>query len=283
MKFSVLKRFTFTFFFLSIALGQFGKINISFDEQLLRGDERQEIYQLKDDIRRFIIGTRWSEEFNDLQIPLHIQMIFEGVSVKSGQKIFLCQALFSNGGDQRYFDKGLQFNYTSGSALYYDPVIFEPLSSFIAFYTNLILANEIDTYELHGGGKHYEISREIAFRGQSSDLKKGWAARTNLVDDLTSNNGLRKARLAYCYALELFQEGAIDEAIQEFEKMINGLDLVYKEFGRERYTLFFMKIQAKTIADIFAILGRKDFLLDMKELDPDQHDIYQSTLESISK
>ncbi len=282
MNHSSINRFLSIIAFLSITFGQYGDIHVSFDDRLLRGDEKQETFQLKDDIRRFISSTPWNEEFSDLEIPIHIQFIFEGSSIKSGQKTYICQALFSNGSDQRYFDKGVQFFYSPGNALYFDPVLFDPLSSFLAFYSHLILAGEMDTYDLHGGGKHYEISREISFRGQTSNLKKGWSSRSNLVDDLTSNNGLRKARLAFYFGLELFQEGLMDEAITEFQNMIDGLDQVYMEFGRDNYTMFFMKVQAETIADIFAKLGRKELLLDMKELDPDQHDIYQSAIDSIS-
>ncbi|MBT3590528.1 MAG: DUF4835 family protein [Candidatus Marinimicrobia bacterium] len=283
MKHSSINRFLSFLTFLSIAFGQFGDIHVSFDDRLLRGDEKQEVFQLKDDIRRFISSTPWNEEFSDLGIPLHVQFIFEGSSFKSGQKTYICQALFSNGSDQRYFDKGVQFFYSPGNALYFDPVLFDPLSSFLAFYSHLILAGEMDTYDLHGGAKHFEISREIAFRGQTSNLKKGWSSRSNLVDDLTSNNGLRKARLAFYFGVELFQEGLMDEAITEFQNMIDGLDQVYKEFGRDNYTMFFMKVQAETIADIFTKLGRKELLLDMKELDPDQHDIYQTASDSISR
>ncbi|MBL7013595.1 MAG: DUF4835 family protein [Candidatus Marinimicrobia bacterium] len=282
MKLLSLKRYIPFATLLSLVYGQFGDIQVTFDDRLLRGDERQEVFQLKDDIRRFISNTEWNEEFNDLDIPLYIQLVFEGTSFKSGQKTYICQALFSNGSDQRYFDKGVQFFYSPGNSLYFDPVLFDPLASFLAFYTHLILAGEIDTYELHGGAKHFEISREISFRGQTSILKKGWSSRSNLVDDLTSNNGLRMARLSFYYGLELYQDGLMEEAIIEFKKMIDGLDLVYSDFGRERYTLFFMKVQAESIADIFAKLGRKGLLLDMKDLDPDQHDIYQSALESIS-
>ena len=201
MKHSSINRFLSFLTFLSIAFGQFGDIHVSFDDRLLRGDEKQEVFQLKDDIRRFISSTPWNEEFSDLGIPLHVQFIFEGSSFKSGQKTYICQALFSNGSDQRYFDKGVQFFYSPGNALYFDPVLFDPLSSFLAFYSHLILAGEMDTYDLHGGAKHFEISREIAFRGQTSNLKKGWSSRSNLVDDLTSNNGLRKARLAFYFGV----------------------------------------------------------------------------------
>lgn len=283
MKYSVLKRFLSILTICSISFGQYGDIHVSFDDRLLRGDEKQDIFQLKNDIRRFISTTEWNEEFSDLGIPLHIQLIFEGTSFKSGQQIYICQALFSNGSDQRYFDKGIQFYYSAGNSLYYDPVLFDPLASFLAFYANLIIANEMDTYDFHGGTKYFEISREIAFRGQTSDLKKGWSFRSNLVDDITSNNGLRKARLSFYIGLELFQDGLMDEAIIEFQNMINGLDQVYQDFGRDHHTMYFMKVQSETLAEIFSILGQKDLLLDMKELDPDQHDVYQNALESISR
>jgi hypothetical protein len=267
----------------STGFAQFGNIEINFDTRLLRSDEKQEIVNLKNDIVRFFTNTTWDETYSDLTIPLHIQIVFEGITVKGNEKIFSCQALFSNGGDLRFFDKSVQFIYNSGTSLYYDPVLFEPLSGFLAYYANLILAGEIDTYEFNGGNYSYEMARDIALRGSASVYKKGWSTRINLVDDLNRNIGLRKSRLAWYIAMDLFKDGDIEGTLKEINTMMDGIEQSFRDLGRDNHTQFFLKAHSGRIAKMLSMLGRKELLKDMKELDPDRRDLYQDALDSISK
>ena len=214
---------------------------------------------------------------------MHVQLIFEGITQKGNESIYNCQALFSNGGDLRYFDKSVQFFYNSGRSLYYDPVLFEPITSFLAYYAHLILAGEIDTYEFNGGNNSLEISRDIALRGSSSDYKKGWGTRISLVDDLNRNMGLRKARLAWYLALDLLKDGNIDLVIQELNIMLDGLEQSFQDVGRDSHTQYFLKINSKEIANVLEKLGQVNLLKDMKSLDPDRMDFYQESIESISE
>ena len=264
-------------------LGQFSSIDITLDDRLLRSDEKQGIINLENDIKNFYLNTTWDENYSDLNIELYIQFIFEGVAQKGNEKIYTAQALFSNKKDLRYFDKSIQFYYNSGSNLYYDPVLFEPLTSFLAYYGHLILGGEIDTYEFNGGNGSFELSRDIALRGSSSEYKKGWGYRITLVDNINRNAGLRKARLAWYIAADLFGNGNIDEAIEEINLMLDGLQQSYQEIGRDNHTQYFLKTQSKNVANMLTILGQQELLKDMKELDPDRRDLYHSALESISE
>lgn len=274
----------FIFLILSSSLfSQFGSVEITFDDRLLRNDERQDLLPLKEDIRRFFLTTSWDKEYVDLNIPLHIQLIFQGSSSKGNVKTYLCQALFTNGSDLRYFDKGVQFYYSAGTSIYFDLVLFEPLSGFLAFYAQLILAGEIDTYEFRGGNTAFEIAREIALRGSGSEYKKGWASRTALVDDLSGNSGLRNARLAYYVAIDLMKEGDVEGAVKNFGDMLDGLEQTYRDFGREQHAQYFMKFQSKNLVQVFSLLGQRKLLQDIKELDPDRWEIYQAALDSMSE
>lgn len=280
------KRITFfiTFvFFINKAFGQYTSVEITIDDRLLRSEEKQEILNLKNDIKRFFLSTTWDDSYDDLEIPVYIQIIFEGVTEKGNESIYNCQVLFSNGGDLRYFDKSVQFYYNSGSSLYYDPVLFEPLTGFLAFYAQLLLAGEIDTYEFNGGNSSFELARDIALRGSSSEYKKGWGSRVTLVDNLNRNMGLRKARLAWYIAMDLFKEGDMDGVLEEVNTMLDGLEQSYRDLGRDNHTQYFMKVQSDKIAEILSMLGRKELLKDMKELDPDRRYVYQSALDSISR
>ena len=280
------KRITFfiTFvFFINKVFGQFASVEITLDDRLLRSEEKQEILNLKNDIKRFFLTTTWDDSYGDLEIPVYIQIIFEGVTEKGNESIYNCQVLFSDGGDLRYFDKSVQFYYNSGSSLYYDPVLFEPLTGFLAYYAHLLLAGEIDTYEFNGGNSSFELARDIALRGSASEYKKGWGSRVTLVDNLNRNMGLRKARLAWYIAMDLFKEGNMDGVLEEVNTMLDGLEQSYRDLGRDNHTQYFLKVQSNKIAEILSMLGRTELLKDMKELDPDRRDVYQSALDSISR
>ena len=271
------------FFIITPTYAQFGSIKINFDDRLLRSDEKHDLVNLKEDIRQFYVHTNWDKEYSDLEIPLHIQLVFEGAAAKGNVKTYLCKALFSNGGELRYFDKGVQFYYSPGSSLYFDLVLFEPLSAFLAFYAHLILGGEIDTYDFKGGNAAYEIARDIGLRGASSDYQKGWGSRISLVDDISKNSGLRSARLSYYIATDLMKEGNIDKAVKEFNNMLDGLEQSYIEFRREQSTQYFMKVHSETLSKIFSRIGRKKLLVDLKQLDPDNNETYQIYLDKMSK
>ena len=262
---------------------QFGSAKIEFDDRLLRSDEKYDLINLKEDIRQFFINTAWDKDYSDLNIPLHIQIVFEGAASKGNVKTYLCKALFSNGSELRYFDTGAQFFYSPGSNLYFDLVLFEPLSAFLAFYAHLILAGVIDTYDYRGGNAAYEVAREIGLRGASSEYQKGWNSRISLVDDISKNSGLRDARLSYYIGKDLLNEGNIEESIKEFNSMLDYLGKSYNDFGREQSTQYFMKIHSGFLAETFSKLGRRDLLIDLKQLDHDNNELYKLYLDKMPK
>ena len=271
------------FFIITPIFPQFGSIKIDFDDRLLRSDEKHDLLNLKEDIRQFYLNTSWDKEYSVLDIPLDIQLIFEGAASKGNVKTYICKALFSNGGELRYFDKGVQFYYSTGTSLYFDLVLFEPLSAFLAYYAHIILGGEIDTYDFKGGNAAYEIARDIGLRGAASDYQKGWGTRISLVDDISKNTGLRSARLSYYIAKDLINQGNIEEAVEEFNNMLNGLEQSYIDFRREQSTQFFMKIHSETLAKLFSKIGRRNLLADLKQLDPDNNELYQIYLDKMSK
>lgn len=277
-KASIIRIFIAIIFISNFSFGQFGTVDVSFDERLLRDSDRQQLLPLKDEIKRFFQNTEWDDEYSDLEIPLHIQIIFDGTSSKGSAQVYLAQALFSNGTDQRYFDKSFQFIYNESGSLYYDVVLFEPLSSFLAFYANIILAGEADTYEPKGGNKFYEIARAIALRGVASDYPRGWTKRIRTENILSDNHGLRKVRLATYYGIELFEYGKLESAVKQFHKMIVGLDEIHSQTPRDHYTMLFMRGHTERLTEILSILRQDSILNDLIELDPDNREIYERGL-----
>ena len=103
--------------FTATIFGQFAKIDVKIDDRLLRNSEKQKVSSIKSEVSRFFSKHTWNEEFQDLEIPLHISIAFQGTAQKGGMETFHAQVLISDGMDLRYFDKSLQFYYNSGLSL----------------------------------------------------------------------------------------------------------------------------------------------------------------------
>ncbi|HBH10799.1 MAG TPA: hypothetical protein DDX15_04745, partial [Gammaproteobacteria bacterium] len=172
-----------------------------------------------------------------------------------------------------YFDKSLQFYYNPGNSIQFDPVIFDPLGSFLAFYAYTILAGYLDTYDYYGGNHAYDQAREIALRGMASDYPKGWSKRVQLLKEITGNKGLREARFAYYVAMDLFDQGNPDDALKEFELMLKGLEIVFRQFPTGR-TLYFLNAHHEKLAHRLNLLGQTDMLYQLAEMDPSHKDRY---------
>ena len=256
-----------------MVFSQFGKVDITIDDRLLRASDRQEVFSLKDEVARFFSGRIWHEDYQGLNIPLHISIVFQGVAQKGGLKTFHAQVLISDGMDLRYFDKFVQFYYNSGGSIQYDPVIFDPLGSFLAYYAYTMLAGYMDTYNFYGGNRTYDQAREIALRGMASDFPKGWSARVQLLKEITGNKGLREARFAYYVAMDLFDQGKPDAALKEFGYMMDGLKKVVYGFpvGRMQY---FLKAHAKDISHKLTILGQEESLRYLADIDQENKKTY---------
>ena len=262
----------------AITIAQFGKVEVTVDDRLLRSNERQKVSSIRDEITRFFSGQIWNEDFQGLKIPLNISVAFQGVAQKGGMETFHAQILISDGVDIRYFDKSLQFYYNPGNSIQFDPVILDPLGSFLAFYAYTILAGYLDTYDYYGGNHAYDQAREIALRGMASDYPKGWGKRVQLLKEITGNKGLRDARFAYYVAMDLFDQGNPDAALKEFELMLKGLEIVFRQFPTGR-TLYFLNAHHEKLAHRLNLLGQTDMLYQLAEMDPSHKNRYLKGLQ----
>ena len=89
---------------------QFKDVTISFDDRLLRDDEKSTLFNLSNNIKKFYVDSVWNNEYSDLELDLNIQIIFEGNANTGSSEAFLIQSLFSNNLDLHFFDKGSQFS-----------------------------------------------------------------------------------------------------------------------------------------------------------------------------
>lgn len=283
MRFSNMKLILFNLALAGLLFGQFKSVQLTMDDRMLRESDRQILFTLKENVDRFFSQTIWNENYTDLELIPQIQLIFESTTSKGAVIVYQCQSLFSVGPDQRYFDKSVQFVYNEGTGLYYDPFLFDPLASFLAFYALILLGGEMDTYDPFGGTAAFEQARDIALRGSNSDYSKGWDNRTDLIDEISSNFGYRRAKFAFYYGRDLFIDGELVEAVNQFDQFFKGLEEVFHRAPRDRYTLLFLKAHASQLTQMFVTLNRKQYLEALIDLDPDNEDVYSRGLDEISR
>ena len=65
--------------------------------------------------------------------------------------------------------------------------------------------------------------------------------------------------------------------------MLDYLEKSYTDFGREQSTQYFMKIHSEFLAETFSKLGRRDLLIDLKQLDHDNNELYKLYLDKMPK
>ena len=260
---------------------QFKEATVTFDDRLLRDDEKSSLFNLKNSMQKFYVDTVWNDEYRDLELKLNIQIIFEGSANTGSSESFLIQSLFSNNMDLHFFDKGSQFSLSQNSSLYYDSIYYDPLSSLLGFYGNIILGAELDTWSSLGGSQHYEKARSIAVRATASNFSRGWEQRLLLINLLTDNVGLRKLRFSTYLSYELFDNGNIDECLLALKEVIKNLDEIFNNYSQENYTNMFMKYHGPKIGEIMEKLGQKEMLLELQDLDPQRMDIYKDFYSNI--
>ena len=260
---------------------QFKEANITFDDRLLRDDEKSSLFNLKSSMQRFYVDTVWNDEYRDLELKLNIQIIFEGNANTGSSESFLIQSLFSNNTDLHFFDKGSQFSLSQNLSLYYDSVYYDPLSSLLGFYGNIILGAELDTWSSLGGSQHYEKARSIAVRSSASNFSRGWEQRLLLINLLTDNVGLRELRFSTYLSYELFDNGNIDDCIAVLDELIKNLNEIFNNYSQENYTNMFMKYHGPKIGKIMEKLGQKEMLSKMQYLDSQRSNIYKDFYSNI--
>ncbi len=274
-------KYAFILILVSGLNAQFKDADITFDDRLLRDDEKSSLFNLKNAMKRFYVDTVWNDEYRDLELKLNVQIIFEGNANTGSSESFLIQSLFSNNKDLHFFDKGSQFSLSQNSSLYYDSVYYDPLSSLLGFYGNIILGAELDTWSSLGGSQHYEKARSIAVRASASNFSRGWEQRLLLINLLTDNGGLRKLRFSTYLTYELFDNGNIDDCITVLDELIKNLNEIYNNYSQENYTNMFMKYHGPKIGEIMEKLGQKEMLSKMQYLDSQRSNIYKDFYSNI--
>lgn len=128
-------------------------------------------------------------------------------------------------------DANWNFKYEKGQPLYSNQSIYDPITSFLDFYANIIIGFDYETWEEFLGTQYFQKAFNIANLGMNSTYKKGWERtsdaynRTRLCEDLLNDKfrPFREAFYEYHYGVDLYQVNK-EEAQEHIANLVNVLN-----------------------------------------------------------
>lgn len=135
-------------------------------------------------------------------------------------------------------DANWSFRYVPNQALYANQATFDPLTSFLDFYANIIIGFDWETWSDLGGTPYFKKAFDILNLSVSSPYKKGWEqssasySKWGLCNDLLNDKyrSFREALFEYHYGVDEYQIRKKDGQ-DKLVNMITVLEDMQKKVG----------------------------------------------------
>mgnify|MGYP000886988331 CR=1 FL=1 len=158
-------------------------------------------------------------------------------------------------------DKDFAFNYTEYENLYFNPNSFTSnLMSVVAFYANIIIGMDADSFQKGGGTPYYEVAQAIVTQGQQSGYA-GWSQQEGglqnryfLVNNILSNTyeSFRDALYEYHLAGLDHMSEDIKGSKENIIKAVKTLSKLHSVRPNAYLTRVFFDAKSDEIVSIFS-------------------------------
>jgi Domain of unknown function (DUF4835) len=179
----------------------------------------------------------------------------------------------------RINDNTWSFKYEKGQTMYGNQSTFDPLTSFLDYYANVIIGFDYDSYEELGGTEYFSKAFGIVTIANSSGSSNGWTAtgltysRWNLVSDLMNDKfrAFREAFYNYHYnGLDIFNNKKYRAiALENIANLVHTLEELRTKVDLNT-TLIRAFFDAKNgeIADYLKYTNDPSLFTTLKKIDP---------------
>jgi hypothetical protein len=235
----------------------------------IQGTERTIYQTMQKDLYEFVNNRKWTnyafkyEEKIECTLMITIADRISTDEFKGTMNIQLRRPIYRTSYYStlfNYIDKDIQFKYVEGQNINFNENSFDSnLTSLIAFYINIFLGMDFDTYSPFGGTPYYQKAQSIVNAAQSTP-ERGWKAfeslknRYWLVENLTNStySGIREAMYKY-------HRQGLDMMTDNMEigrtSVAESIELL-KKVNREKPGLFilqlFLEAKGEEIVNIFS-------------------------------
>lgn len=281
----VLRLFLPACLIISSAYGQFVDVNVQVNVDYLDNAERQEVAFLQSSIEQFFTTSNWEIDIEDLEIVLDVHLILQSTIDLGGREYFQGQLVITNRLDQMFLERDARFTYKQGQAIVLS-LSFDPLATLLEYYAYLIIAGELDTYDVLGGSTYYQKAATLAnLNRQQLNVGGSWISRIEYAEKLSKSHEFRRSKALFYQAFDALAQEKPNRA--ELQKALTGFyDLIEKLFTREGLdynTQQFLTGHAEELAEWLAVAGMWDQLEDFNRIDSDNSRIYKNMLATRKK
>ena len=200
--------------------------NIIINSESVNQTNNSVFINLENSISNFINNSVWSNEnYSELE-KINLNILFSIISYSNNNYVvnieFQASRPVLNSSYSTpvftFLEKNFQFEHIEFEPIIYKDNQFESkLSSLLAFYTNIIIGLDHNSYILNSGNNFYNVSKNILNYTNQNNIP-GWNSSYNggklnkfwLIESLTSKDSLEFSDFLYNYH-------------------VNGLDLMYED------------------------------------------------------
>lgn len=184
-------------------------------------------------------------------------------------------------------DPNWSFRYEPNQSLYANQATFDPLTSFIDFYANIIIGFDWETWQELGGTPYFNKAFNILNLSSSSSYKTGWEqssasySKWGLCNDLLNDKyrAFREAYYVYHYGVDEFQIRKKD-AQDKIVHLITVLEDMQKKVGINTSVLMkqFFDTKNGEIVELLKDYPDNQIFQRLKKIDPPHAAKYDEVL-----
>ena len=276
---------------------------VSINSSKISGSNRERYNSLQQELYKFINDRKWCQytlKTNErIECGLMINLTeVSGDVLKGTMTIQLHRPVYKTNYKTtvlNFQDKKIQFTYDEGQPLEYDDnVNLNQLTSLIAYYLNLFLALDFDTFSMNGGAPYYTKCQNIVNLCQSV-AEPGWQSfesgqnnRYWLVENLTNGTYSKIHEFLYNYhrlGLDVMADNPDGGRAVIFEAL-KTLQQVARQKSNLVIVQYMVGAKSDEIINIFkeGLANEKTQVVNiMKQLDPANSSKYDAITASTNK
>lgn len=247
---------------------------ISLNRDAITGTEFDFLDEFRQEVFRYVNNRAWTddvfrpEERIDCQIQLTFTAALSQTTFAAQLVVQASRPIYGTAQrttTMRVADNTWEFTYARGQSLIYDPNRFNPLTSVLDYYANLILGYDYDTFEPLGGTRFFERALRIAELSRTTPAGapgEGWfgqgvedRARFTLANELLDPvfQPVRQAQYDYHFVVLDHFVVRHEQAWADAIETLSALHELYLQNNRRRYvTDVFFGAKYQELASLLA-------------------------------
>jgi hypothetical protein len=290
-----MKYFFFIFtFFISVCLAQELDCKVTVNMEKLQTADRAPLDGFQKTVEDYINKTKFTtERWEGGKIECSLNILVQTAS----QPNYTAQVVVNSQRPLYHSTKnslmlnindGLwRFIYQKDQPLNPNQSVYDPITSFVDYYANVIIGLDADSFDKLGGTRYLTKALDLVNLGATSSFSDGWQnssasySRRGLVEDLISEKyrPFREAFYEYHYnGLDVFNWNQ-DIAIRNMAKLVNAIDFIRTK-GDINTTLMKVFFDSKNgeMAEYFKVYPNRDIYKTLKKIDPSHAKKYDDAL-----